>query len=296
MIPRRWHILGALLCLLLTQDLRARQTQTHSVSVLVSATDRFGRIVSNLRKEDIRIFEDGVQRPIVAISKADSLPISIEVLIDVSGSVRRQIGTQAPLITEFLNLVIRTGKDSASVSAFAKKSVRQQDFTDDLSSLRTAVNAVTNAATTTETNTQTKLYDALADATVHLTDSKGRRAILLVTDGWDNSSRLSHKSTIDLLQKTGVAVYSVSRRLVDTNTVRLLAENSGGIAYTSGNDQDIDRDLREMARQIASQCLLEFQPAARKQPGKFRKLRIETTRPELKGMRFQFARRYFSGS
>lgn len=284
-----------LLCLL-SHEFAAQQPLTGDVSVLVSAMDKYGRIVSNLRKEDIQIFEDGVPRPITAVSNADPLPISVEVLIDESVSMRNQIVGQAPLIRQFLNFTIRKGRDNAAVTAFSTISSRHQDSTDDLANLHTAINKITAAVGTSTPKNKTLLYDAVVEATNRLASATGRKVVLVVSDGFDNSSRTSHSKTIDTLQKADVAVYSISRYPPGTNTLRLLAEDTGGILCSPSTDGDIERGLRQMAREMASQQVITFQPAVLKQPNKFRNIRIETTRPELKGLTFKHRRRYYSPS
>ena len=228
------------------------------------------------------------------MTNADSIPISVEVLIDTSGSMKNFIARETPLARQFLNLTIRRGTDRAAVSAFGKMSMRQQDSTDELASLHSAINAITSAAANSSNKSLTSIYDAIVEAVNRLASAEGRKIVLVVTDGWENSSRMSSEKTIEALQKTDVAVYSISRYPLETNTMRLLAEDTGGITYSPGKDQNIDRGLRQVAREMASQQILTFQPNAHKQPNKFHNIRIETTRPELKGVTFKYRRRYYA--
>lgn len=277
----------------------AAQLQPETVSILVSATDKYDRVITNLKKEDIKIFEEGKARQITAFESADALPISIEVLVDTSGSTRNQSAAVPILAKLFLELTVRSGMDRAAVTSFGKTVTLVQPATDDLTQLSTSIDKIVMQ----DAAGLTPMISTLRDAANRLSGAPGRRIILLVSDGFDSSGD-NWRRMIQTLQRNAVAVYPMYCFCSSNSPLQLslenwgsgitLAKETGGTAYLprAGGAQAIERDLRQIAREIASQRVVSFQPGSGKNSQALRSVRIEVANPELRGLKFKYRQRF----
>jgi Ca-activated chloride channel family protein len=304
MILRRNLLLAlVVICGLPALAVSTQQSPPADVSILLSARDKYDRVITNLKKEDIRIFEDGALRPITMFENADDLPISIEVLIDTSGSTKNQSAAVPVLAKLFLGVTMRKGKDMATVTSFGSSVSLVQSVTDDVTHLYSAIDKIVMQTATG----RTPLYAAIRDAANRLAAVPGRRIVLVVSDGMDTSDA-SWKKMIETLQKNDVAVYPMYcfcnpvlpgeptplRFNLDTWGMTELAKATGGTAYLpgTGGAQAIERDLRQIAREMAAQRVVSFQPGRYKNSQSLRKIRIEVANPDLKGLKFKYRERY----
>jgi Ca-activated chloride channel homolog len=277
------------------------------VHILVSARDKYDRLITNLQKADIRVYEDGVLRPITRFEIAGGLPISMQVLIDTSGSVERQ-SAAVPIVAKlFLNLAMKKGRDVAAITSFGKTTTLVQSATDDVSQLEFAIDKIAMQTAIGPTH----LVSSLIDAANRLKSSSGRRVVLLISDGMDTTlDGPSWTEMLEMLQKNGVAVYPMycfcqgKQRPGDPQELKftldtwggmtLLAEETGGTAYLPAINSAlaIERDLRQIEREMTAQRLLSFQPGRSKKSKSLHKIRIESANPELKGLKFKYRHRY----
>jgi Ca-activated chloride channel family protein len=285
--------------------LSAQQFTPADVSILLSAKDKYGRVITNLRKEDIRIIEDGSVRPITRFEKADDLPISIEVLVDTSASTKNQSAAVPVLAKAFLQLTIRKAKDTASITSFSRSASLVQAATDDVLQLDSAIDRIVMQPAVGTT----ALYSTIMDAAHRLVTAPGRRIVLVISDGGENSSNTTRGKLIETLQKNDVAVYAmycfctrnlapgdfaVSFDIEAWGSMRRLTEPTGGTAYLPAVAvaPAVERDLRELAREMAAQKVVSFQPGRHKDSQRLQKIRVEGANPELKGLEFKYRRRY----
>jgi VWFA-related protein len=307
MILRRnlWLALVAVCCSS-ALALSTQQSPPVDVSILLSATDKYDRVITNLKKEDIRIFDEGVLRPITRFESAADLPISMEVLVDTSGSTENQSAAVPVLAKLFIAMTIREGKDTAAITSFGNSVSLVQSATDDVTQLNSAIDRIVMQPAVGKT----PLLSALTDGANRLAAAPGRKIVLLISDGLENSNRLIRpKDVTARLQKNEVAVYPVYcfcrqptspgdrplRVTLETwGGMTDIAKATGGTAYLpgTGNAQAIERDFRQMAKEIAAQHVVSFQPGRLKNSQSLRKIRIEVANPELKGLKFKHRQRY----
>src|SRR3954471_23308850 len=166
------------------------EDQTLSVNVdlvdlLVSVADKKGKFITNLKKEDFKVFEDERVQSITNFSSETDLPLTIALLVDTSGSIRDKLRFEQEAAIEFFYSTLRKGKDKALIISFDSGVDLQQDFTDDPEALANAVRKIRAGG-------GTSLYDAVYLAvTEKLAEQDGRRVLIMISDGDDNSSRLS---------------------------------------------------------------------------------------------------------
>jgi len=112
-------------------------------SILISARDRYDRVITNLKKDDIQVLEDGKLRQVTSFESAGDLPVSMEVLIDTSGSTLYQAKIIPELAKQFLNVTIRRSKDMAAISSFGKTINLEQTATGDVDQLVNSIDRIT---------------------------------------------------------------------------------------------------------------------------------------------------------
>src|SRR5262245_28586475 len=152
------------------------------VNVLFTTTDRKGKFIPDLRREDFKVYEDGKPQPITNFSAETNLPLTIALLVDSSGSVRDRLRFEQDAAIEFFNSTLIQGKDRALIITFDSGIDLVQDYTDDSEKLAKSIR-------TMRAGGGTSLYDAIFLAAARkLAQQPGRRIMVVISDGDDNSS------------------------------------------------------------------------------------------------------------
>jgi Ca-activated chloride channel family protein len=172
------------------------------VSVAAVVRDRRGHVVRNLARDDFEVFDNGVRRPILEFSQADNGPVSLAVLVDVSGSMGMASHLSAARQTlDMLLQRLRPGMDEVALFSFDRVLTEHQGFTTDAVVIRAAAARLTPFGITS-------LYDAIAETAARVEARQfKRRAILVLTDGVDNASRLTAPEVSGIASATDVPVY-----------------------------------------------------------------------------------------
>ena len=256
------------------------------VNVLFSVADGKGRFVRNLEKGDFQVYEDDRPQDISNFSTEANLPLNIAFLIDSSGSIRYKLRFERLAAARFFSTALRPGTDKAFVMTFDTKTAIAQDYTDDPSLLSDALQTIIPGGSTS-------LYDAVFEAAVRkLAGRPGRRVILLVSDGMDNSSHVSLARTLEAVQKNDVVVYAVSTNGIDltdagdrkTGDANLdeLAKETGGRALFPSKVEELGRAFSRVGEELRSQYSLAYGPTNAKRDGTYRSIRIVVARKRYK--------------
>jgi Ca-activated chloride channel family protein len=169
-----------------------------NISTLVS--DRSGRYIPQLTKDDFEVFEDGVRQQ-VSFFGNEEVPFNVALLMDVSGSVSSSLKDIKKAAIEFVRQL--RPNDRVMVVCFDQHIMYLTDFTNDRQRLESAINGV-------QTGHGTSIYDAVYDTvSVRFRGIEGRKAMLLLSDGEDNSSRRSYDETIARVAESDVLVYGI---------------------------------------------------------------------------------------
>ena len=177
------------------------RVNTTLVTLPVSVTDRDGRYIPNLRKEDFRLWEDGVEQPVAFFSSVDK-PFSVVLMLDTSGSTRFRLEEIQDAAITFVNQLRQD--DRVMVVSFDDQIRVLSEFTNDRSRLRDAIRR-------TSPGDGTKLYDAV-DLVMNqrLSNVEGRKAVVLFTDGVDTTSRhASYESNVRDAEELDALIYPV---------------------------------------------------------------------------------------
>jgi VWFA-related protein len=262
------------------------------VNLFVTVRDRQGQPVPNLTRDDFRVFEDGRLQKIEHFARDTSLPLSIALLLDTSGSQRNLLAAEQDAALRFLESTLRAG-DEAMVVTFDLDVSLPQEFTSDRSALERAVR---RARIRMPDQTQrapgaspggTVLYDAIArTCRERLAQRSGRKALVIITDAEDTGSRISRDEALQIAQQhdailhfvliTQRAGFGFGKR--NEATARKLAGETGGRVVAAAYAADLGPAFDQIAEELRSQYILGYTPANRAGDGRWRKLRVETTR------------------
>lgn len=241
-------------------------TQTFSakvreVNVLFSASDWRGRFVSNLKPADVMVFDNG--KPPDSITyflREDNLPLEVGILIDVSGSVANVFRAQQKAASLFLQQTLRS-TDQASLIAFGADTRVVQDFTTNASLLSSSITSLSAGDTTTA------IYDAIRVSCERLGKAKEpgfhRRALVLITDGEDNSSKGKLDDAIDAALQSEVVIFALNTNVNPEWTdswLKKVAESTGGTLLHAAGDRALKSAFGRVNQQLRSQYLLGYKP------------------------------------
>ena len=244
----------------------------------VTVTDTRGRHVSGLTASNFGVYEEDHLQNIIFFN-AEEGPATVGLIIDNSGSMRAK---RMDVVTGALVFAGASRPDDEMFVVNFNEEVSLGlpppiQFTNELSEIRSAL-------LRTAPDGMTALYDGLAAGIVHLkTGTRSRKALVLMSDGADNASRLRLNEVIELAQRTRATIYAIGiyeEGDPDRNTrvLRRIAELSGGRAYFPAALSDLNRIWREIAGEIRNQYTIGYSSSNANRDGKHRKVKITASR------------------
>jgi len=249
------------------------------VNVIFTVTDKRGHFVKDLTQNDFQVIDNS--RPAQSIRSfrnETNLPLRVGLLIDSSNSVRDRFKFEQEAAIEFLNQIIRPKSDRAFVIGFDTTPEVTQDFTDNTEALSRGVRMLRPGG-------GTAMYDAIYYACRDklIAYDKGpeatRRAIILLSDGEDNQSRVSREEAIEMAQKAEVIIYAISTntsgiKLRGDKVLEYFAEQTGGRAFFPFKIQDVSDAFSQIQDELRSQYAISYKPADFQFNGKYHKIDI----------------------
>jgi VWFA-related protein len=283
------------------QPTETLKVNVNVVQLFFNVKDKHGALIPNMTKDDFDIFEDGEKQTIKYFTPETNLPLTLGILIDSSGSQMHVLDMEKEVGGAFLKQVL-TDKDLAFVMDFDVDASLLQDYTRDVQRLQKALNSVKiNSGITmptlpgagggpvpTAASPGTVLYDAVyLSAHDMLAKEVGRKAMILLTDGQDEGSRLKIKDAIEAAQKADSIVYvllcadrggymSAGMGYFGEGDMKKLTEQTGGRVINVGNKFDKLREaFDQVAAELRSQYNIGYTPTNTKLDGAYRKLEIK---------------------
>jgi VWFA-related protein len=271
------------------------KSQVSLVNLFATVRDKNKRIMGDLKKEDFRISEDNQEQKVAFFSKEVSMPITLALLLDTSGSEQNMLGAIQDGAMSFLSRVLRKG-DEALVMSFDLDVDLLSDFTDDRAQLdrairRARINAggpmVTPGTIPTRGAIGTDFYDAVYLACGDkLSTEAGRKAIVVLTDAVDNGSKVRVEEAIEAAQRTDTVVHVLlvydPREGNNAGVAKKMADETGGRMIPVNSEKHLNEAFDQISQELRSQYTLGYYPSNSARDGKFRKLKVETTDHELK--------------
>jgi VWFA-related protein len=267
-------------------DIPLFRTRSDEVNVIFTVTDKHGKFVKDMKQNQFKILDD--TRPpkeIVHFQSETNLPLRVGLLIDASNSIRDRFLFEQQAAVEFLHQTIRPKTDKAFVLAFDEIWETTQDFTNDLDKLTKGVNSIRPGGGTAMWDA---VYYACRDKLMkESTGETVRRVIILVSDGDDNQSRALRSEAIEMAQRAGVIVYTISTNLSNIHdtgdhNLKALADATGGQAFTPFKLSDLSDDFNDIQQELRSQYSLSYKPDQFVANGQFRAIQIIPDDKKLK--------------
>lgn len=299
------------------------KVETNLTNIFFTAADKNKRFVSNLKADDIRVFEDGQQQDIFTFQTNIDLPLSLAILIDCSISEERTLPDEKEAARAFLEDVLRPAKDEAAILSFTGDTTLEQGFSGNIERLRRAIDRVefvppsgyagggiiVNGTPPISGENQaragsTAIWDAVyatSEELIGASAEHSRRAIILLTDGDDTSSSLKMDEAIAAAQKADALIYAIGigdryTFGVDEGALRKIAEKTGGRAYFPRHERDLRDAFTQIQRDLREQYLVAYSPRNKTRDGAYRKIEIQIINPELKeqNLKLNYRAGYFA--
>jgi VWFA-related protein len=260
------------------------------VNVLCTVADKRGALITDLSQEDFEIRENGRKQDIRYFARDTDLPLTIALLIDVSGSVRQAIAAEREAAGRFFDAVLRP-TDHALLLGFSSTLVLWQDFTSSTVRLHSALaqlHAVPFRGLPPDGQPMpgTLLYDAVYQtAENRLKGVTGRKAMLIVSDGLDNGSRMHMEEALEAVQTTNTIVYGIcyDQKFFGCDLLKALAEPTGGRMFDPGKKRmSLGEIYQTIENELRSQYSIGYAPSNQAHDGKFRKLEVKLDKPRLR--------------
>ena len=285
------------------------RVETNLTNIFFTAAYSNRRFVSNLKKEDIRVLEDGQPQEIFTFQQNTDLPLSIAILIDTSASEERTLPDEKSAARAFLEAVMRPTRDEAAIVSFTGDVTLEQGFTGNLDRLRRAIDRVDfvppsgyigggvvvgGTPPISDQNQMmagsTALWDAIwasSNELLSISADNTRRAIILLTDGVDTISQVKQHEAIERAQKADALIYAIGigdayQGGVDNGSLKKVAEKTGGRAFFPRNESELRTAFDQIQRDLREQYLVAYSPSNKTRDGSYRVIRIEVVEPELR--------------
>jgi VWFA-related protein len=248
------------------------------VQLLFTVSDKKGRFVTNLNKDDFEIFEAKKPQPIAEFTAETDLPLRLAILIDTSNSIRDRFRFQQEAASDFVNAVVRPQQDRAIVVSFDTAPELVADLTDDTEKLNAAIKGLRPGG-------GTALYDAIffacrdklmQDQPRH----KFRRAMVVLSDGEDNQSRYTRDQALEMAHKADVVIYAISTNRLGIESdgdkvMKYFAEQTGGQPFFPFKAQDLAQSFENIANELRHQYNVLYRPEPLKTDGLYHPVEVK---------------------
>ncbi len=289
------------------------RVETDLVTTLFTAVDQDRHFVTTLRPEDVRISENDVAQTVSMFQRETDRPLSLAILVDTSESQKGVMADEKRAARAFVDSVIRPGVDRAAILSFTGVARLEQALTTDPIRLRKGIEQI-RVEMSAENERRlaagedelpidqdptgyTSIWDAMwITIQEHLskTPDNTRRAIILLSDGDDTSSRIGKQEVIDLAVKSNVVIYSIGIRdadfpegKLDAGALRKVSDKTGGRAFFPSGPGDLARAFSQIDQELRSQYLIGYSPTNKNRDASYRRIRIDIVNPELRKQKLQ---------
>ena len=239
------------------------QVDVTRVSLLYTVTDRKGRFVTNLTKDDFEVIESKKSQNILEFNAESDLPLRLGILIDTSNSIRERFKFEQDAAIEFVNNTLHANQDRAMLVKFDTSAELISDLVSDTEKLATAIRSLRPGG-------GTALYDAIYFACRDKLSQdqprhKFRRAIVILSDGDDNQSRYTREQAREMALKSDVVLYAISTNISRIESdgdkvLRYLTAETGGRAFFPFKVEDLEQSFENIRNELTHQYTLSYRP------------------------------------
>lgn len=266
------------------------------VNVFVTVTDAHGAPVAHLTKDNFRLSEDGTEQKIAVFDKESALPLSIILAVDTSLSTKKDLPLELASARRFAHSILRP-IDGLSLYQFSEIVDEVTPFTSDLKTIDRGIDRI-------HVGTATAVYDALYLGARALDKRKGRKVMVMITDGGDTVSKTDYRDAVRAAQEAEAIVYSLIVVPIEASAGRdtggehaliQLSEDTGGKYYYASSLAQLDNAFHQIGDELRMQYLLAYYPSRRFSNSEFRRLQVNIAGvPEGSDFRVRHRTGYYS--
>jgi VWFA-related protein len=295
------------------QQVPTIKVEVNVVNIMCSVRDSRNALVANLGKDDFLVSEEGKPQEIRYFERETDLPLTLGLLVDVSGSQRNLIQTEKRAAEAFFASVLRK-KDMAFLISFGAEAELLQDYTSSVVLLRDGLDQLKLSAPppspmpgpvpTVYRPRGTILFDAVyLAAHEKLRSEVGRKAIVIITDGVDQGSRLKLADAIEAAQKADAIIYSIYyvdpgayghgglMYVPGSGDLRRMSEETGGRMFEVGRKNTLEDIFRQIQEEMRSQYAIGYVSSNPARDGGYRRVEVRTRQ---KGLKVQARKGYYA--
>jgi len=254
----------------------------NEVNLIFTVTDKHGHYVPNLKQNDFSLLDDQkAPERVTSFRQQINLPLRVGIVIDASTSIRTRFQFEQQSAIEFLLQILKARSDRAFVMGFDVTPDVKADWTNNIDALETGINRLRPGG-------GTAMYDAVYTAckTKLLDSSRGqepvRKAMILISDGDDNQSRVHLDESIKMCQRAETIVYAISTNWTPSRgkgdqVLTQLAQDTGGQVFFPPSVEQMSNSFKNIEEELRSQYALTYIPADFKASGQFRPIYLYCT-------------------
>jgi VWFA-related protein len=248
------------------------------VNILFTVTDKKGRFITDLARDDFEVIENKKDQKIMEFTAETDLPLRMGILVDTSNSIRDRFRFIQEAAIEFINSVLRPKQDKALVVSFDTSAELVADLSDDPDRLAQTIRDLRPGG-------GTSLYDAVYFAcrdklAQERPRHKFRRAMVILSDGDDNQSRVARDQALEMAQKADVVIYTISTNYTRNETegdkvLRYLASETGGQAFFPFKVEDLSQSFENIANELRHQYNIFYRPEPMRTDGGYQTVSVK---------------------
>lgn len=262
------------------------RAEARLVEIHATVFDSRGRHITGLARDDFEVL-DSQQPQRVEIFESVESPFSLGLLLDITGSMEGALPTVKQACLQLLDSL--RPQDEAAVFSFSNRMSAAQDFTQDRQAAAAAIRKLRAGG-------KTALFDALTRASMRMAERKGKKALIVLTDGNDNASALTMESAVRRARREAIPIYCIAqgdalraKKLMET--LENIAAATGGNAFRLDKLSQMDDIFLDVSRDLAASYLLAYKP--RPGAGEWRPIQVRIR--QRKGARVRCREGYFAG-
>ncbi len=244
------------------------------VELYTTVTDKSGRLAKGLTESDFTVKEDGRPQTLSKFELVEDLPLTLGIVIDTSGSMAESLGEAKLAALGFLENMI-TLRDKVFAVSFSSQPALLIPSTEDVEAVEETLEDLVAAGMTT-------LHDAVVTSLYYFRGVRGRRALILLSDGDDTASSLEYRDAVEYARRSGVSIYTIGLgvgglNIKVKNKLTELAKDTGGRNFMIAKASELVGVYREIEEELRSQYLLAYSSDQPSPDGEFRLIEVKVT-------------------
>ena len=256
------------------------RSNVNLVNVFCTVLDGAGAPVADLEKSNFDLYEDGVRQELAFFGRESELPLSIILAVDTSLSTHKDLPVEMVSARRFVHAILRQ-QDALSLYQFDRDVKELVHFSHDLREIDRGLDRV-------HAGSSTSMYDAIYLAGEALRARRGRKVLVVITDGGDTTSQSSYQEALRSLIESEALVYSIIVVPIEASAGRdtggehaliQMSRDTGGKYFYAASSLDLDRVFRQIDRELRTQYLLGYYPKPHNSYADFRRIEVRVSAP-----------------